>query len=170
VAPPCSRWIVCSPVRKRVAAGRSTRSLGVMETAIATLTVAALLTAAPVVAAEAAKHQRLYWPQLALSKDRGERVESIAVEITCARFRGISNIPNDWNVEVVSPSSEVSHLRASAGHGATMLWSLREWDGSIILSGSEASCFDISASVVVDIAGQTTKEYKFKRSELRIRP
>jgi SUKH-4 immunity protein len=30
VAAPCSQWIACSPVRKRIVAGRSTRSLAVM--------------------------------------------------------------------------------------------------------------------------------------------
>jgi hypothetical protein len=31
VAAPCSLWIACAPVRKRIVAGRSTRSLGVMQ-------------------------------------------------------------------------------------------------------------------------------------------
>jgi hypothetical protein len=30
VAAPCSQWIACSPVRKRIVAGRSTRSLDIM--------------------------------------------------------------------------------------------------------------------------------------------
>jgi hypothetical protein len=141
-----------------------------MGIAVAVFAVFAVLATSPVLAAEAAKWQRLYWPQLTLSKDRGERVEAIAVEMKCGRFRGVSNIPNDWSVEVVSPSSEVTHLRASAGHGVSMLWSLREWDGSIVISGKESECFEISATVTVDIAGQSRKEYKFQRSELRIRP
>ena len=141
-----------------------------MGAAVAVFAVFAVLTVSPVLAAEEVKRQRLYWPQLAIAKDRGERVEAIAVEMKCGRFRGVSSIPNDWSVEVISPSSEITQLRASAGHGVSMLWSLREWDGSIVISGKESECFDISASVTVDIAGQSTKEYKFKRSELRLRP
>jgi hypothetical protein len=141
-----------------------------MEIAIATLMFAAVLTASPVATAEAVKGQRLYWPQLALSKDRGERVESIEIEMACGRFRGVSNIPDDWSLEVVSPSSEVSHLRASAGHGGSMLWNLREMDGSISIAVRDPGCFDISATVTVDIAGQSTRKYNFKRSELRLRP
>ncbi len=141
-----------------------------MGTAVAVFAVFAVLATSPALATEAVERQRLYWPQLALSKDRGERVEAIAVEMKCGRFRGVSNIPDDWSVEVISPSSEVTHLRASAGHGSSMLWNLREWDGAIVISGKESECFDISASVTVDLAGQSTKEYKLKRSELRIRP
>jgi hypothetical protein len=137
---------------------------------VAALTVVITLTAWPVVAAEAAKQQRLYWPHLALSSAQGERVEAINIEMKCGRFRALSNIPDDWSLEVASPSSEVTHLRASAGHGASMLWNLREWDGSIGVVVREPQCFDISATVAVDIAGQATKEYKFNRSQLRLRP
>jgi hypothetical protein len=137
---------------------------------VAAVLIGAALIASPGQSAEAAKRHRLYWPQLAISKANGERVDAIAVEMKCGRFRGVSTIPNDWSVEVLSPSSEVTHLRASAGHGASMLWNLREWDGSIVVSVEDSECFDISASVTVDIAGQSTKEYKFKRSELRLRP
>ena len=100
-----------------------------MGAAVAVFAVFAVLTVSPVLAAEEVKRQRLYWPQLAIAKDRGERVEAIAVEMKCGRFRGVSSIPNDWSVEVISPSSEITQLRASAGHGVSMLWSLREWDG-----------------------------------------
>jgi hypothetical protein len=141
-----------------------------MERAVVALTVAVALAASHIQAAEFAKPQRLYWPKLALSKDRGERVEAIEIEMACGRFRGVSNIPDDWSVEVVSPSSEVTHLRASAGHGTSMLWSLREWDGSIVIAAREPSCLEISATVTVDIGGQSQKKYKFKRSELRLRP
>jgi hypothetical protein len=141
-----------------------------METAIAVFTITLMLAASPVATAEVVKRHRLYWPQLALSKDRGERIDAIEVQMSCGRFRGVSNIPNDWSLEVVSPLSERTTLRASAGHGATTIWSLREMDGSIIISGVESSCFDISAEVTVDIGGEGTKKYNFKRSELRIRP
>ena len=141
-----------------------------MGRAIATSAIVAVLALSPPLAAEAANWQHLYWPQLALSKDRGERVTAISVEMACARFRAVSNIPDDWSLEISSPSSDVTHLRASAGHGTSMLWSLRDIDGSIGIAVREPSCFDISATVTVDIAGHTTKEYKFNRSELRIRP
>ncbi|HXS52890.1 MAG TPA: hypothetical protein VN782_10200 [Usitatibacter sp.] len=140
-----------------------------METAVALLTTAAMLAASHAVAAEAQKPQRLYWPHLALSKDRGERIDSFEIQVTCGEFRGVSNIPKDWSLEVVSPSSGITHLRASAGHGAAMIWSLRKMEGSISIGAIDPSCFDISAQVVVDSSGQE-KKYKFSRSELRLRP
>jgi len=141
-----------------------------MGRAVAAFTVGAALITSSVGAAETVKRQHLHFPHLALSKDRGERVEAISVEMTCGRYRGISTIPKGWSVEMVGPSSEVTHLRASADHGTSELWSLRQWDGSIVISVEIPECFDVSASVIVDIAGESTKEYKFKRSELRLRP
>ena len=141
-----------------------------MGKAVPVLGAAIVLAVSPLAAAKEGKWQRLYWPQLALSKDRGERVEAIEVEMSCGRFRAVSNIPEGWSFEVVGPSSEVTHLRASADHGASMLWSLRELDGSIGIAVKDSSCFTISATVSVSQGGRGSKQYKLSRTELRLRP
>jgi Family of unknown function (DUF6386) len=43
VAAPCSQWIACSPVRKRIVQGRSTRSLAIMKTRVSTDTATIVL-------------------------------------------------------------------------------------------------------------------------------
>jgi hypothetical protein len=112
---------------------------------------------------------RVFWPKLTLAKDSGERIEAIEIVVSCGRFRGVSNIPNAWSLEVLSPSSEQTSLRASAGHGATMLWDMRELDGVVSVAVVEPSCFDISAQITTDRSGEN-KQYHFKRSDLRLRP
>jgi len=84
---------------------------------------------------------KIYWPSIALDSANGERIESVEIRLVGARFRGVLNIPDDWSLEIVSPSSAVTTLRASAGHGATTLWNLEPLDGSIVLDekGSEIS-------------------------------
>lgn len=115
------------------------------------------------------KRQRLFWPKLPLLRDAGERIEAVDVLMSCGRFRGLLNIPNDWSLEVVSPSSEQTRLRLSAGHGATMLWGLGDLDGVVNIEIADPSCFDISAQVTSNISGES-KKYKFSRAELRLSP
>ncbi|MEO7676907.1 MAG: hypothetical protein ABIV39_09120 [Verrucomicrobiota bacterium] len=108
---------------------------------------------------------RIFFPHIELVTADGERIESIEVRMTCGRFRAIGAIPNDWSAEVVSPMSEQTTLRASAGHGSSTLWSMRELDGAITVSTEEASCFDIAATV-----GTTATEHRFTRSDLILKP
>ena len=128
-----------------------------------------LVTVLPSLAGNPDVRQRLFWPNLALSKDVGERIEAVEVFVSCGRFRGVSNIPNDWSLKVVSPSSEQTHLRFSAGHGATMLWGLRQLDGVITVAVTEPSCFDIYAQVTTEISGES-RIHKFSHAELRLSP
>jgi hypothetical protein len=134
--------------------------------------IAAIVGVATVVSSMAAdlpgRRQRLFWPKITLSKDAGERVTSVEVLMSCGRFRAVGNIPNDWSLEITSPSSEQTRLKASAGHGATTLWNLRELDGVISISVTEPSCFDIAAEVTTIASGQN-RTFKFKLSELRLR-
>jgi hypothetical protein len=74
-------------------------------------------------------------------------------------------IPDYWSVEVVSPVSEETVLRANAGHGSSTLWSIGDLDGAITVSVEEASCFDIAATV-----GTTATEHHFTRSDLILKP
>ena len=146
------------------------RELPIMRYALAIATISASLATFPLVAAEgAAQRQRVFWPKIVLANDAGERIDSIEITMSCGRFRGMSNIPNDWSVEVISPSSEVTTLKASAGHGATALWNMRELDGVIAVLIKEPACFDISA-VVVATTSDNSRSIKFKKSDLHLRP
>src|SRR5882724_5566466 len=69
---------------------------------------------------------RLFFPHLNLATDDGERIESVEVVVSCGRFRSLAVIPDDWSAEVVSPVSEKTILRASAGHGSSTLWSITD--------------------------------------------
>lgn len=108
---------------------------------------------------------RVLFPSIRLTTADGERIESIGVTMSCGRFRAIGAIPNDWSAEVVSPMSEQTTLRASAGHGSSTLWSMRELDGAVMISVEDVSCFDITATV-----GTTASEHRFTRSDLILEP
>ncbi len=108
---------------------------------------------------------RVFFPAIKLATADGERIESIEIKMSCGRFRAISTIPDDWSVEVVSPVSEQTTLNASAGHGASTLWSIRELDGAITISVEDASCFDITATVRT-----TAVEHRYTRADLMLKP
>lgn len=108
---------------------------------------------------------RVFFPNLTLDRANGERIRSLTIKMSCGRFRGVLVIPNDWSLNVVGPSSEETRLEAESGHGSTALWSLEEWDGSVVVSGKDEPCFDISATVI-----SSKREYRFKRSELVLKP
>jgi hypothetical protein len=108
---------------------------------------------------------RVFFPKVKLVSADGERIQALEIKMACGRFRGVSNIPNDWSMTVVSPVSEQTTLRAAAGHGATTLWHLEELDGAVTVSVQEASCFDISATV-----SSTSRSFEFSRSKLVLKP
>src|ERR1022692_4030228 len=92
-------------------------------------------------------YRTVSFPRVALAE--GERIESVEVVISCGRFTAIHHIPNDWSVEVVSPVSEVSTLKATAGHGSTSLWSGHALDNFIAIMVCEPSCFTIKGTMTV---------------------
>jgi hypothetical protein len=108
---------------------------------------------------------RVFFPPIKLATADGERIESVEIRMSCGRFRAVTAIPDDWSVEVVSPSSEKTTLRASAGHGSSTLWSMGTLDGAVTVSVEETSCFDVTATV-----GTTATVHQFTRSELILKP
>ncbi len=112
---------------------------------------------------------RLFFPPLLIATVNGERVESVEVAMSCGRFRALAVIPDDWSVEVVSPMSERTKLRAGCGHGSSALWSLRDLDGAITITIEDASCFDISATVVTSVL-EHDRRHQFTRSDLILKP
>jgi len=61
------------------------------------------------------------------------------------QVRAVSNIPEDWNLEIIRPISARTELKASAGHGGSNLENMLPLNGVIVISVDEASCFDIKA-------------------------
>lgn len=108
---------------------------------------------------------RVFFPHMALDAANGERITSIEIAMSCGRFRSLAIIPNDWSVEVISPTSERTTLKAEAGHGATTLWNISDLDGVVVISIEEASCFDITTTVVTTILDHE-RRYQFTRSNL----
>ncbi len=112
---------------------------------------------------------RIFFPRLPLSSSEGERVDRIEMSMTCGSFRAISVIPEDWSVEVVSPSSARTRLLADAGHGSSALWSLDQLQGAVTISVDEAECFDLSAKITAAMQ-DSSRVVELPRSKLVLRP
>lgn len=112
---------------------------------------------------------RILFPEIHLSASDGERIEKIEVAMSCGQFRGVSVIPSDWSLEVVSPESMKTTLSAEAGHGSAALWDLHELNGSISVLIEEPSCFDITA-VVVSATEEHTNRHQFSRAQITLKP
>jgi hypothetical protein len=109
------------------------------------------------------------FPRLKLAREDGERISAVEIEMSCGRFRGITNIPDDWSIQVVSPSSEETSLRAQAGHGSAALWSLQSLDRAIKIQITQPECFKISARVTAD-RSSNSRMISLTRTELRLIP
>jgi hypothetical protein len=111
---------------------------------------------------------RLFFPSIALEKD--ERITGVKVEVTCGYIRGVKPAPDDWGYLVRSPISSLSTLEASAGHGASWLWSIREWNGAVHIAPYDLSCFDVAATVYSTFYQERDNERSFNRRQLKLRP
>jgi len=112
---------------------------------------------------------RLFFPAITLATADAERIESVVVTLSCASFRAVTLIPNDWSEEVISPVSERTEFRASCGHGSSALWNLRDLDGSIVILVGDASCFDISA-MVVSTTSDHERRHQLSQTDLILKP
>jgi len=110
---------------------------------------------------------RLSFPSLQLDSQAGETITSLAVDMACGRFRQVT-IPNDWSLEVLSPMSERTTLRASAGHGSTELRRVPDLDGIVSISIGAENCFDISAVVVTETLNEQHR-HAFTREQLTLK-
>ena len=108
------------------------------------------------------------FPPVALAE--GERIVGVEMIVTCGRFCAVNRIPDDWSVEVASPVSEVTKLKASCGHGAAGLWTVADLDQFVTVCACASDCFDIKGSLVstVDFEHEVTRAYR--RSDLTTSP
>ena len=116
---------------------------------------------------------RVYFPTLSLSSQDGERIESLEVVLNGGRFCGVSSIPKDWSIQVVSPSSARTVFRASAGHGSTALWNLDEFQGSIaVCLGVPVAKEHIPgiSATIVSATQEGSHRHQFTGSQLALKP
>jgi hypothetical protein len=115
---------------------------------------------------------RLYFPPFKrVETDASSgRVTAITLTIRCGYITGISQIPGDWWIQMRGPISGETTFFAEAGHGASYLWKLETWNGSITITPYDMSCFDVSASVMTDAADNEQKRVLvYTRKQLKLR-
>ena len=112
-------------------------------------------------------YRTVSFPNIELTE--GERIESVEVIIHCARFTTIHHIPNDWSVDVSSPESEVSTLKANAGHGSSSLESSHGLDDFIAIRICDPANFNISGTATV-VTGDSERNLAFARKDFGIKP
>jgi hypothetical protein len=152
---------------------RSTRSLGVMKTGIATILVCCpAIAIAGAYADDLGKgpRYRLFFPafERVETDTHSGRVANIEVVVKCGYVTGLSKIPGDWWVSLRGPISGETTIVAEAGHGASYLWRLETWNGSITITPFDASCFDVSARVFTD--NEPPRELTYTRRQLKLMP
>jgi hypothetical protein len=102
---------------------------------------------------------RIGFPSLSFDSTNGERVEAVELVAACAEFRGMSSVPRDWSVQILSPSGGVARLTTDAGHGINMLTRLAPFNGVISIEVQESACFKVSGRVKTS-SGKGDKDYK----------
>ncbi|HXF77280.1 MAG TPA: hypothetical protein VN598_00340 [Usitatibacter sp.] len=116
---------------------------------------------------------RIYFPPFKRveTENSSGRVTAIEVTVSCGYFTGVTTIPGDWWIQMRGPISGRSTLEASAGHGASYLWDLKTWDGSITVTPYDQSCFDVEAIVATDGPDETkAAQTKYTRMQLKLQP
>jgi len=105
----------------------------------------------------------IHFPDVALKKEAGERIQSFEIVLSCASFDRVEKIPEDWSIVVSSPVSAVSRCRGESGHGASYLDSARDLDGivAIRMKLEDCGCFDVSATIHT-----TARDLSFSKADL----
>jgi len=137
--------------------------------ALLLLAASAMTGCAPLTSVSPPDHccRTVLFPRIPLAE--GERIESVEVVLTCGRFSAINRIPNDWSVEAIGPSSEVSTLKASSNHGSSALWRSADLDKFITIMDCSDDCFDIRAKIGVFLSDQE-RTVSFSRPEISLKP
>ncbi|WP_233840433.1 hypothetical protein [Dyella sp. 2HG41-7] len=123
------------------------------------------LSSAASMAAPHSHAYRLFFPHLALNQD--EQIEGFKVVIPCGHIESIVGIPPDWNIEVTRAISEVEELHASAGHGASYVRQMDEFNGVIRVVSTSDDCFTVSSEITVVFDNE--RVIKLSRKELTLK-
>jgi len=90
------------------------------------------------------------FPKLKLSPD--ERISEFEIKMTCARVRSLNKVPDDWSLDLSGPASEVSVLKAVAGHGTSWISDIQELDSFITIQVCSPECFEIEGTLTAESA------------------
>jgi hypothetical protein len=69
--------------------------------------------------------------------------------VACGNIKGIRNIPDDWNVELIRAISAIEELNASAGHGGSRLDGIDPFDGSVEIVPESTDCFGVTGTILI---------------------
>jgi hypothetical protein len=100
----------------------------------------------------------------------GERIAAYRIKVTCARFRSVREIPNDWSLTVEGPRSERSALTAAANHGVSYLCTDEPLRRVAILLVCSESCFEISGTVTISGATGGDRDIRYGRAQMVLDP
>jgi hypothetical protein len=113
----------------------------------------------------------VYFPPIKLDSANYERISGISLFIKCGEIRALRQVPADWSFQSRGPISREVEFHAGAGHGATWLWNIDQWNGSIGVAATDHTCFSISAKVFTDgQANEKNQEITLSREQLKLRP
>lgn len=135
----------------------------------APLLLALVLSSVASHATESQCEYRLYFPNIDLPKNDGQRIEQVQITVSCGHIEAITMIPEDWNIEIIRAISAVEKLHASAGHGASMLTNINRLNGVIRIKVGEKECFDVSA-IIMTSGEKKARKIHLPRSTLRLLP
>ena len=137
------------------------------------LGIIAVSAAADSGAAEYGKEAALtvYFPPIKLDSANYERISGLSVFIKCGEIRALRRVPPDWHFQSRGPISRAVEFHAGAGHGATWLWTIDPWNGSIAVAATDQSCFDVSAEIFTDGHAQDkNQKIVLTRKQLTMKP
>lgn len=100
----------------------------------------------------------------------GERIDEIVMKVSCGHIEAITHIPDDWNMEVIRAISAVEELKASAGHGGSMLEKVEEINGAIRVSVGEKACFKVSIELLIHKGPGEERVISLPQSRLKLLP
>lgn len=97
----------------------------------------------------AADNYLVRWPATFLPEADDLRIYEVVISLKCGDFKAVNNLPDDWSLEIIRPISGISELRAEAGHGASSISSLADFNDVIKISRlpENSNCFELSATV-----------------------
>jgi hypothetical protein len=139
-----------------------------MQLILMLLFVATTVLSATGHAADAPQGYRLFFPNLNLDKEDGERIEEVHIKVACGHIEAITKIPYDWNVKIIRAISAVEEFHASAGHGASRLTDIDKLKGVIRITVGEKGCFDVSATIMT-LGTDLGRQIDLPRSKIKLR-
>ena len=108
---------------------------------------------------------RLFFPTIPLEPN--EQIEGFDLSVPCGHIVAITDIPWDWNVEVIRAVSEVEELHASAGHGISYVRQMDRFNGGVHIVPTDTTCFDVTATVTATF--DTDRVVRLTRPALQLR-